>query len=365
MTEPTADATWTVRVAHAGVPVHLLDGGFDDDEFALLELMILRAAHDSRLSDEDLYLLMARYWVGRLPTVDWPPQAPTVARHCATALARRCACELDTFTGSPKKDRRRMARNAIVQHLELTPVRLLSVLSAHWPELAHLEVPVDEASSLLAFAEHVLLEPVIAACLLLWSVLGPPPKDAAGGAISDIPTTHSWDAWSPLEIAERPQAAHAELARLGWRADAAPASCDDADEMLASARAAALLTYGGTGRVAASLVRTSGWPGETRLVVNLADEAVGLAVKRLADMDAQTDNEELVDSVQTSIMPPQPTLLEWMRDPSFGTMTDPTAGAAATGAEMLHQAAYGLTLSVAREAVNAVSATLRTPPATA
>lgn len=47
---------------------------------------------------------------------------------------------------------------------------------------------------------------------------------------------------------------------------------------------------------------------------------------------------ELINDVQRRLMPSESALVEWVRDPSFGTLVDP-AGRARTGGEMLHQAA--------------------------
>ena len=58
----------------------------------------------------------------------------------------------------------------IVTDLLLTPSELLSALVDHW-DGSRPQIPSNGGCSLLAFARHALLEPVVGACALIWSTL--------------------------------------------------------------------------------------------------------------------------------------------------------------------------------------------------
>ena len=106
---------------------------------------------------------------------------------------------------------------------------------------------------------------------------------------------------------------------------------------IASARAELIRSREDRGAVAASIVRTSGWPGATEVIVPFVGEALDLALQRSEDVDPESDNDELVDAIQ-SRLPDDGTLIEWIRDPSFGTLSD-RGGSSRTGVEMLPTAA--------------------------
>jgi hypothetical protein len=140
--QPAGDAGWATRVAKAGVHVKLWDNDLDDHRFALLGATILRAVRESTLSDEDLYPLLVQFWIGRPPTVDWPPEAATIVRRCATELAAHGSCELDEWVYAPTNRSLLAARNTIFGELRLAPRELLVALADHWEELSHLEMPI-------------------------------------------------------------------------------------------------------------------------------------------------------------------------------------------------------------------------------
>jgi len=167
--------------------------------------------------------------------------------------------------------------------------------------------------------------------------------------------------WSPLDNDDWIDLAVSEVARLGHPVPDMPIDDEQASALLAAARAHTLADPGASPAVAESLVRTSGWPGATDLIDPLASRALGLALERIDDVDPETDNDDIVDSIQLRLMPPDDVLEDWVRDPSFGTLGD-HSGASRTGAELLHDAAYWLTWSVAHDAVDAVAATRATRP---
>ena len=155
-----------------------------------------------------------------------------------------------------------------------------------------------------------------------------------------------------------------ELVRLARPVQRVPADCEAADDLLASARAALLGSQGGAERVTASIVRTSGWPGATDIVDQIAAQAVQQALANIDAVDPATDHEELVDLVQSHVLPRDDILIGWLHDSSFGTLHD-HPGSSRTGAEMLHAAAYWLTWSIAQAAVQATAALRRPPDSTA
>ena len=251
------------------------------------------------------------------------------------------------------------ASDAIIADLALTERDLLAALADHWEQLADLEMPIDGGCSLLAFARHVLLAPVVGACALIWSRLDVP---AAGAPASDgEEVTISWDEWSPITNDDWGAAAGAELEQLGRPALRDAANADEAAEMLADARAACLGADDGPARVAESIVRASGWPGDTRIIDPVAAQAVDWALEYADDVDPETDNDELVDKIEHLLLPCDEVLVRWVRDPSFGTVSE-HSGASRTGADVLHTAADWLVWSIARAAVEATAAAQRCTP---
>ncbi len=202
---------------------------------------------------------------------------------------------------------------------------------------------------MLAFARHVLLDPVAGACALLWSTL-----NAESGTASRIEPMR-WDHWSPLRPDDWSEVVAAELARLGRPVVSAPNDGEETGELLASARAAVLQLPGGRGLVAESIVRTSGWPGETHLIDGLAATAVDLGLQRIDAVSVETENEDVIDAIEGHLMPRDGDLRDWIRVPGLGTLRH-DGGAARTGAEMLEEAAGWLTWSLARASVEAVRA---------
>lgn len=121
MSTPTVGGPgWEARVRDAGVPVELFEADLNDYGFAFLEGSIMAALRDATLSDADVYPLLVRIWTGRPAATDWPPQAPELARRCATTLAGRSPCELGALN-APTDRSVQTARNAIVAELRLTP----------------------------------------------------------------------------------------------------------------------------------------------------------------------------------------------------------------------------------------------------
>ena len=104
----------------------------------------------------------------------------------------------------------------------------------------------------------------------------------------------------------------------------------------------------------------SGWPGATDIIDPIAARAVDCALEHMDDVDPETDNDALVDTVQDLLLPGDAALLGWVRDPSFGALRD-HAGSARTGAEMLDTAADWLTWSIAQASVE-VAAAMHGPP---
>jgi hypothetical protein len=348
------DAAWSARVTAAGVRIDLWETDLDDRGFVLLGETILHAARDAALSDEDLYPLLVRLWNGCPPPVAWPPAAPKIARRCAAALAAQGICELDGATCAPTDLSLKAARKAVVAELNITPSELLSVLADHWAEVADLEMPTGGGCSLLAFAQHVLLEPLVGAAALLWSALDSPPGRPEC-------TDQAWDDWSPVAGSNWTAVVAAEFGELGRPAEDVPEDADEAAGLLASARADLIRSRGDRVAVAASIVRTSGWPGATGVVAPFASEALDLALQRSEDVDPETDNDELIDAIQRRLMPDDGILIEWIRDPSYGTLSD-RDGSSRTGVEMLHTAADWLMWSFACAAVEVVGAMSKASP---
>jgi hypothetical protein len=338
------DPGWTERLKRAGVRTDLFESMSDDYEWHVYEASVLQAARDSVLSDDDLYPLLVRLWTGTLPAVDWPPRAPSVARRCASALASRQRCEIDAKFGFPTEGSIEMVRDALIDELGLSVVGLLDVLAEHWQQLASMEMQ-DAGSSLFSFAEEMLLKPIVGACLQLWLVLlAPLParRDRAAPRERD-----GWGEWSILSGDGWWDNAEAELIRLGHPRRVV-ADGDELAAQLADARAANHAMHGTTDPVAASIVRTSRWPGDPALIDSLAYQAVGLALARIGDIDPDADNDEIIDAMQCQLTPANAKLLEWLRDPSFGTLGD---GCPRTGEEALSDAADWLTWRVCRDAV--------------
>ena len=343
MTLQTTDSDWAARVAAAGVPVELLARELDSADAEALADSVLRAARDEKLSDRDLYPLLVRIWTGRHPIVDWPPHAHQIARRCAIELAVQQPCELAMSSWGPNDRSLQQARELIVSDLALVPADLLAELAMCWSQAASLDMPRDGAQTLLAFAQHVLLEPLVGACALMWSTQRP---------------THDlgqrWGPWSPLPGNDWCQVIQAELSALG-RDSGVPDDVEHADAMLASTRAHALRNGADQALIATSIVRTGGWPGQGEIAVDLAARALDCALSRINDIDPSTDNDEVVEAIICGITPPTELLAQWARDASFGRLEVPQ-GSVSTGADMLRQAAKWLSWSVAVAAVDVVAA---------
>jgi hypothetical protein len=346
---PSDDPGWADRVTRAGVPLDRWDGDLDDYEFAFYGATIVRALSESRLSDEDGYPLLVQFASGHVPWVDWPPEAPRIARRCATVLAARGTCDLDTFVCAPRQEALVAARDAIIADVSLTPAGLLAVLADHWEQLAHLEMPIDSQRTLLAFDEEVLLEPDVAACAYIWSTLEP-----ASSSAPDPEASPAWSGWSAVAADDWSNVVSAELNRLGRGAQHVPDDLDEATMLLAAGRAAVLQADGDIAQIAASIVRTTGCPNDTGHIDALARRAIELARQHLDDIEPGCDNDEIVDSVQRELVPFPDVLREWIRDPCFGTLHDDVGSS--TGADMLRAAADWLTWSVARDAVDVIIA---------
>ena len=132
---PTDDRGWADRVTDAGVHIDLWDTEINDYQFAMLAITILHAVRESTLSDEDVYPLLVRFWTGARPAIDWPPNAPKVARRCATALAARGTCKLDSFMYAPSDESLNAVREAIIADLGLTPAdfsQSLPIIGNSW-----------------------------------------------------------------------------------------------------------------------------------------------------------------------------------------------------------------------------------------
>jgi len=341
-------------MAEAGVRVDLWDGELDDYEFALLGRTILRAASESRLSDDDLYPLLVRLWAGDWPRVDWPPDAPALTRRCATRLAAKGVSLVDAMLCAPGDESLHAAREAIVADLNLTAGGLLCVLAEHWEDLAGAEMPIAGGRSLLAFARDMLLEPIVGVCAMLWATL-----DSAPGTVNATATI-AWIEWSPGDNHNWIDLSVNEAVRLGHPAPEMPIDGEQASALLAAAGAHMLRAPGGSAAVTESLVRTSGWPGETDLIDPLASRALDLAMAQIDGVDPNTDNDDIVDSIGARLTPPGDVLKEWVRDPSFGTLSE-YVGVARTGDELLREAAGWLTSSLARGAVDVAAATRPAP----
>lgn len=351
------DGAWAARVTGAGIPLELFDARVDDDDFTLLAAAIRGAARERTLSDDDLYPLLVAFWNGHPPRVDWPPHAAVLARRCATALAAREPCQLGV-SSLPTKRSVRVARDTVVAELQLTKADLLAAVTERWEHISSREMPEDGRCTLLAFAEHILLTPVASACVLLWSAQHSPCTATDPAEPNECPE------WSPVPGDDWIDIIVTELACLGRPLDDALEDGDRATGLLASARAAVLDGPDGPALVAASIVRTSGWPGQRDLVTRLANRAVGYALDRAGDINTDDDDDDVVDAVRKQLMPGAHDLLGWARDPSFATLADPL-GRARTGTEMLDDAARWLTWSVSHAAVHAVRAMRRHSPANA
>ena len=348
------DPGWIARVRAADIPIELFDAETDDDySIAWLEATILSAARQRSLSDDDLYPLLVRVWTGSYAAIDWPSEAPQIARRCATALAAEQPCELGALH-LPTDQSIQTAHEAIVKDLGLTPADLLEVLADNWQHAEHLECRLDRRRTLLEFAGHVLIGPIAAACTLIWAALNP-----REGRF-EARRRPQPNGWSPVAADAWTDVVHAELAVLGQPARDVPEDGDEAALLLAYARANVLRDLGGEGAVAASIVRTECSQGATDLVDALALGAVQFALERRDDIDVDTENEEIVDAIQHRIMAADDELVSWMRDPAFATLIDPV-GSARTGGDLLLEDADWLTWSLTWAAVEAVRATLLAP----
>jgi hypothetical protein len=322
MTHPAPlDREWVARVAKAGVRVELFNTVDNNDDYPELQTSILTAARDATLSDEDLYPLLARYWIGR-PPFDWPPDAAAVARRCAVALAAGTgALELDA--GRPSDRTRQLAEQAVIEDLQLTPSDLLAVLADHWQPLARRQVPSGWQYSLLDIARRLLLAPVAGACIVLWSTLQPAVEPAAGPA---TPGLSGWDTWSIDLDADGHlwlQLTGAELVRLGQPALRLVDNTHDSAVLLARARAELICEHGDLELVSASIARTTGWPGDRAIITQLSQKAVELALGHIDDMLLRVGMgglAEIAAAVARGLMPSDDALTEWVRDPSFARL---------------------------------------------
>jgi hypothetical protein len=352
MTHPVApDPAWVARVAKAGVRVELFDTVDDDDDYRELQTSIMTAARDATLSDTDLYLLLARYWIGR-PPFDWPPDAAAVARRCAVALAG-LPVELELDGGRPTDRTRQLAEQAVIEDLQLSPTGLLAVLADHWQQLARRRVPSRWEYSLLDIARELLLEPVAGACIVLWSTLRPAEaKPAAGPA----PGLRGWDTWS-IDFDDDDhvwiQVAGAELVRLGQPALRLVNSLYDIAVLLARARADLICERGDLELVSASIVRTTGWPGDRAIITPLSQTALELALGHVDDILLRAGIgglAEIADAVARQLMPSEDALIEWVRDPSFARLGR-LSRRQDTAEEMCRDAARWLNWTLAHAAV--------------
>ena len=359
--EAPQDPAWVARVKAAGVPLELIDSLGDDREYFALQRAILHAAHDALLSDEDLHPLLVRNWSGYWPAVNWLPNAPALTRRCAAILASQQICEFDRTIDLPTHDSMKAVRDVIIAELGLTPTNLLTVLADHWPQLRDLEMPDEGSCSLLSFAEDVLLRPLISACVQIWIVVDQPPPHTPPASAPGSPD--AWMSWTgPQRNGEWRPAFGDELARQGHAVDHVPDDFEVADELLASARAARLKEHGDTTLIADSIVRICGWPDDTTILTPIARKAIQLALDRVLESHDDTDEEQLVDAIQRDLIPPDDTMLSWIRDPSVGRYED-DAGLARTGAEMIERAVDWITWDVAQQAYLVARATHRTPSA--
>jgi hypothetical protein len=73
----------------------------------------------------------------------------------------------------------------------------------------------------------------------------------------------------------------------------------------------------------------------------------------VGDVDPDGDSDEIINAMQRQLIPPDVTLLEWLRDAAFGTLN---GGCSATGEEALRDAANWLTWRVCNDAVEFVCA---------
>jgi hypothetical protein len=323
MTHPAGpDPAWVARVARSGVRVELFDTVDNDDSYHELQTSIMTAARDATLSDEDLYPLLARYWIGR-PPFDWPPDAPAVARRCAVALAGRPVV-LEMDGGRPSDRTRQLAEQAVIEDLQLTPAELLAVLADHWQQLARRNVASGWQYSLLDIARQLLLEPVAGACVVLWWTLRPGAVTPAAGPAA--PGLRGWDAWS-IDFDDDDdvwvQVTGAELSRLGQPALRLVDDVIDSGVLLARARADLICERGDIELVSASIVRTTGWPGDRAIIMPLSQRALELALGHIDDMLLRAGMgglAEITDAVARQLMPSDDVLTAWVRDPSFAKL---------------------------------------------
>jgi hypothetical protein len=132
--------------------------------------------------------------------------------------------------------------------------------------------------------------------------------------------------WSPVAADDWLDVVREELERPN-RPGPGPAGDGDGDEaahLLAAARAADFGEHHDLGLIAASIVRTIKWPGDTSLVSPVATQAVDLALRHVGDLSFESDQDALVHAIERGLTPPESVLIAWVRDPSFGTLGDPS-----------------------------------------
>ena len=201
---------------------------------------------------------------------------------------------------------------------------LLAVLADHWQQLARRQVPSGWQYSLLDIARQLLLEPVAGACIVLWSTLQPAAVTPAAGPAA--PGLSGWDTWSiDFDDDEHVwiQVAGAELVRLGQPALRLVDRVHDSAVLLARARADLIRERGDLELVSASIVRTTGWPGDRAIITPLSQRALELALGHIDDMLLRVRMgglAEIAAVVARQLMPSDDALTEWVRDPSFARL---------------------------------------------
>lgn len=197
----------------------------------------MSAVYDRSLADDDLYPLLVRIWTGTYAAIDWPPQAPQIARRCAQALAAERPCEHGVLN-APTERSVQTARDAVVADLQPTPRDLLAVLADNWRDVEHLEGPLDQQCTLLEFAAHVLIEPVAAACALMW------PGLHHTRVASEARRRPEPNRWSPVAGDDWSDVVRRELVVLRQPNQDVPEDGDDAALLLAWARANVIMCGG-------------------------------------------------------------------------------------------------------------------------
>jgi len=127
--------------------------------------------------------------------------------------------------------------------------------------------------------------------------------------MTGVEATIDWAEWTPVMSDDWSGVVAAEMALLGRPTPQLPAGADQCAEVLACSHAMSLGVRGGAARVAASIVRTSGWPGETDTIDPIAGRAVECAMDRVDDVDPESDNAQLVEVIQRRLLPADEVLI--------------------------------------------------------